>query len=380
MPTWRDSTSSGVHGRPAAGDRPARGRECFYAKGRVWAKFAQVAHRTLPALGGVSVVRESIPMPADLEVAALALVHAWIWRASEIEFRRDAGGHPLLMEINARLSGSLEIAVRSGVAFPELLWRWAADEPLATVPGYRTGIKMRYLIGDAVALGEPPHPRPKTELLTTQERTRDLREGHSPPSELRYIDRTDLAPAFVALARDVRRARRDSSRAKRVGIAGHRNDRTPTGTTVSSTDIAVIGAGPNGLSVEPICNMRDSNTACSAVPWVHGGSTCPPECSSSLSRMHPTCLRRVRASWPATTAPRQRRSTTRESSPCRVNSSSTTAAGSPSSSFRGRGDRGRSLTRVHTGGFMLRTATGGSHKSGPRRRGHRCHAVRVRAA
>ena len=50
--------------------------------------------------------------------------------------------------------------------------------------------------------------------------------------------------------------------------------------------------------------MRDSNTACSAVPWVHGGSTCPPECSSSLNRTHPTSLRRVPASWPATTAPK----------------------------------------------------------------------------
>ena len=40
----------------------------FYANGRVWAEMAQVAHRTAPVLGGVSVIRETIPMPADLQV------------------------------------------------------------------------------------------------------------------------------------------------------------------------------------------------------------------------------------------------------------------------------------------------------------------------
>ena len=46
----------------------------FYAHGNVWASFAQVSHRTMPVLGGVSVVRESIAMPVELESAALALV------------------------------------------------------------------------------------------------------------------------------------------------------------------------------------------------------------------------------------------------------------------------------------------------------------------
>ena len=121
----------------------------FYAHGKVWASFAQLAHRTTPVMGGISVVRESISMPAELESAALALVRAMDLEGySEVEFRRDARGRPLLMEINARLSGSLEVAVRSGVPFPALLWQWASGEPLSPVSGYRTGIKMRYLKGD----------------------------------------------------------------------------------------------------------------------------------------------------------------------------------------------------------------------------------------
>ena len=110
-------SSAAVVQQLASGSREAV--SVFYAHGKVWAKFAQVAHRTTPALGGVSVVRESIPMPAELESAALALVRALDLEGyCEVEFRRDASGRPLLMEINARLSGSLEVAVRSGVPFP----------------------------------------------------------------------------------------------------------------------------------------------------------------------------------------------------------------------------------------------------------------------
>ena len=67
----------------------------FYAEGKVWATFAQVAYRTTPVLGGVSVVREGIPMPTDLEDAALALVgNLDLEGCCEVEFRRDAAGMP----------------------------------------------------------------------------------------------------------------------------------------------------------------------------------------------------------------------------------------------------------------------------------------------
>src|SRR5207248_3934778 len=118
----------------------------LYAEDRVWARFAQVAHRTLPALGGVSVARESIPLPPDSGEGAERLVRAMgLEGYSEVEFRRDAAGRPRLMEVNARLSASVEIAVRAGVDFPLLLHRWAAGERLDPVPGYRVGLRMRWL-------------------------------------------------------------------------------------------------------------------------------------------------------------------------------------------------------------------------------------------
>jgi predicted ATP-grasp superfamily ATP-dependent carboligase len=224
----------------------------FYARGTVWATFAQAAYRTTPALGGVSVVRQSIPMPPDLESAALALVRSLgLEGYCEVEFRRDATGRPYLMEINARLSGSLEVAVRSGVPFPALLWRWAAAEPLAPVAGYQTGIKMRYLKGDVKWLWEnigsrgrrPDTLAPRVAIATF---ARDFLHRQS----YDYLDRDDLRPAVAALAGNVNLARRKlgqeaSGRAFRAPAPS----RAPRRPAMSSTEVAVIGAGPNGLSV-----------------------------------------------------------------------------------------------------------------------------------
>ena len=224
----------------------------FYADGKVWASFAQVAHRTTPVLGGVSVVRESIPMPTELESAALALVRGSNLEGySEVEFRRDAQGRPHLMEINARLSGSLEIAVRSGIPFPALLWRWAAGEPLSSVPGYRSGLRMRYLKGDTKWLWEnigtrgqrPDSVRPRKAIAVF---TKDFLHRQS----YDYLDRSDLGPAVAALAATVGVAQQKLAKAPSLVHTGRSDlSRPRRSTAVSSTDVAVIGAGPNGLSV-----------------------------------------------------------------------------------------------------------------------------------
>ncbi len=183
---------------------------CLYGRGRVWAEFAQVAHRMTPVLGGVSVVRESIPMPADLRSAALGLVEALeLEGCCEVEFRRDASGRPLLMEINARLSGSLEVAVRSGVDFPTLLWRWAAGETLSPVPGYRTGTRMRYLAGDIDWLCENLRSRGRPDSVPPWKALRTFAGDFLKAQAYDYLDRRDLRPALVAFWRDAGDIRRN---------------------------------------------------------------------------------------------------------------------------------------------------------------------------
>ncbi len=171
----------------------------FYAQGHIWARFMQVAHRMYPPLGGSSVLRESIPLHADATDAAEKLVRAIELEGySEIEFRRDQAGQPVLMEINPRLSASVEIAVRSGVNFPLLLYTWAAGEPLREMTGYRLGYRMRWLGGDLYYLRDtylhqgrpdiPPLGRAVSTFLTDFLR----------PTGYDYLDVRDTAPAFAA--------------------------------------------------------------------------------------------------------------------------------------------------------------------------------------
>jgi len=101
------------------------------------------------ALGGASAVRQSIPVPPDLYDASVRLVQAMgVEGPCEVEYRRDAKGRPLLMEVNARLAGTLENAIHSGVDIPLMTWQWAAGLPVSRVDGYKTGITTRWLKGD----------------------------------------------------------------------------------------------------------------------------------------------------------------------------------------------------------------------------------------
>jgi predicted ATP-grasp superfamily ATP-dependent carboligase len=124
-----------------------------YANDEFHGCFAQWARRTNPPLGGESVLRQSIAVPGDIGGQAQRLVREIELEGySEVEFRRDAQGVPYLMEINPRLSASVEIAVRSGVDFPRLLWQWASGSRVDHVAGYRTGVWVRYLQGDVTAM------------------------------------------------------------------------------------------------------------------------------------------------------------------------------------------------------------------------------------
>ncbi len=121
----------------------------FIVDGEVRAACAHVAYRTHPPLGGASVMRESIPVPADIFDPAVRLAQAiGLEGVCEVEFRRDAAGRPLLMEINPRLAGTIENAVHSGVDFPRLIWQWAVGLPVDRVDGYRSGVRTHWLHGE----------------------------------------------------------------------------------------------------------------------------------------------------------------------------------------------------------------------------------------
>jgi predicted ATP-grasp superfamily ATP-dependent carboligase len=191
------ATGCGVLAQQWASGR-REGVTLLMADGEVLGICGAVAHRTVPLLGGVSVMRESIVVPADIRDASVSLVRAIsLDGPAEVEWRRDASGRPLLMEINARLAGTLENANRSGVDFPLLIWQWATGQRVEPVLTYRPGVRTRWLIGDIrwlwnnlLRAGRPDTvsaPRAMWTFFSEFARTRHYD----------YIDHNDMRPALT---------------------------------------------------------------------------------------------------------------------------------------------------------------------------------------
>jgi predicted ATP-grasp superfamily ATP-dependent carboligase len=184
--------------------------------GRVRARFAQLARRMLPPLGGSSIVRESIPLPRDLTEAAEALVvAAGLDGYAEVEFRRDLDGTGYLMEMNPRLSASVEIAVRSGVDFPRLMYFWASGGRLPSAPSYRVGVRMRWLGGDIQWLRQTLVGRGRPEVLPPGEAVRRFASDCLVPYAYDYMMVADPRPAVTATTRMLAKAAWRTYRAHR---------------------------------------------------------------------------------------------------------------------------------------------------------------------
>lgn len=118
--------------------------------GRTVALFAHRRLREKPPAGGVSVYRESIPLEAGLVAPGLRLLDALGWEGvAMIECKREqTTGRYVLMEVNGRFWGSLQLAIDAGVDFPALLVRCAAGEAVPECRQYRVGIRSRWFWGD----------------------------------------------------------------------------------------------------------------------------------------------------------------------------------------------------------------------------------------
>lgn len=116
---------------------------------RIRAAFAHRRLRERPPSGGVSVLSESVEPDHTLQVAAGRLLNAAGWYGpAMVEFKVDESGRAVLMEVNARFWGSLQLAVDAGVDFPHLLFKLAEGELKEDVQVYRFGVRNRWLLGD----------------------------------------------------------------------------------------------------------------------------------------------------------------------------------------------------------------------------------------
>ena len=187
----------------------------FIADDEIMAAFAHVEHRTIPPLGGVSVLRESIQLPEDSLTASAQLARAiGLYGLCEVEWRRDADDRPLLMEINARPAGTMEIAALCGIDFPLMIWQLATGGHVDRAGAYRTGIRMRWLYGElrwlvenGVGTGRPdtvPMHRALWRFCSEFVRT----------PHYDSVDLRDLKPAIVELLNTVWSVRRHVTQEK----------------------------------------------------------------------------------------------------------------------------------------------------------------------
>ena len=129
---------------------PGEGLFLLRWNGHILAAFMHRRLREKPPSGGVSVYRESITLDPDLLHAGTRLLELLDWQGvAMIECKRDLStGRHVLMEINGRLWGSLQLAIDAGVDFPRLMVAAAGGAPVAPVTSYRPGVKSRWFWGD----------------------------------------------------------------------------------------------------------------------------------------------------------------------------------------------------------------------------------------
>jgi predicted ATP-grasp superfamily ATP-dependent carboligase len=144
---------------------PGRGEGVFLLvdRGVVRARFAHRRLREKPPAGGVSVVSESRLADPDELAACERLVGELGWHGlAMLEFRRTPDGRAVLMELNPRLWGSVQLAIDAGVDFPGLLVELARGAAIQA-PVARAGVRTRWLLGDLdhvwIALRRPAQRR-----------------------------------------------------------------------------------------------------------------------------------------------------------------------------------------------------------------------------
>lgn len=125
----------------------------LYNKGRLRAAFCERYLRSKDGQFGTSVFRESVAAP-QLVAHARALMESLHWHGvAHLDFICDeASGRAALIEVNPRFWGALDLAVRSGVDFPWLLYRMAVDGDVETVHAYRVGVRSRWIAGELLHL------------------------------------------------------------------------------------------------------------------------------------------------------------------------------------------------------------------------------------
>lgn len=118
--------------------------------GRTLLQFGHRRLREKPPAGGVSTYREAMtPAPLLVERCERLLDQLEYEGPAMVEFKEDRTTHePVLMEINARLWGSVQLAIDAGVNFPVTLVAMAAGRPIPEPVPIRPNTRTYWELGE----------------------------------------------------------------------------------------------------------------------------------------------------------------------------------------------------------------------------------------
>jgi len=181
-----------------------RGIFALYNLGNPLIFFAHNRLREKPPCGGVSVLSESTSVDPLLLKHTRALLDKVNWHGiAMVEFKVADDGTPYLMEVNTRFWGSLQLAIDAGVDFPWLLYQLACGQQPAPTTDFKTGIRLRWMLGDIDNLYLTL--RDSRYSLTTKLNAVRLFLTPSPFKTRHEVNRlNDIAPAWYELKQYLR--------------------------------------------------------------------------------------------------------------------------------------------------------------------------------
>lgn len=157
---------------------PGIGAFFLFDRGELVVEFAHRRLREKPPSGGASVLCESTAVDPKLRDFAVRMLGSIGWHGvAMMEYKQDRRtGDFLLMEVNGRFWGSLQLSIDAGVNFPYLLCELALGRRPAMAPVYQGGVKSRWLLGDLDHL-----------LLRLFKTNRQLQIPEGAPSRMRTL-------------------------------------------------------------------------------------------------------------------------------------------------------------------------------------------------
>ncbi len=113
----------------------------LFNRGEPRAALVQRRIWTWPPKGGVGILNETVKDDKTLKLA-LKLLKKMKWHGvAQVEFKKDEHGNPLLMEVNPKFWGTLELSIKAGINFPLLIIEMMKRGDIPAKFKYKVGIR-----------------------------------------------------------------------------------------------------------------------------------------------------------------------------------------------------------------------------------------------